>query len=135
MKKFSLQNGSTDGGPSKSNSDRIALAAVLIIVCLGIIVIILSAEATSVFSKSLDPWYCFSTSTTSLHVLNNQAVARAVYDDQVFFDFDQNFSTLAFNVTAVRQNDSAMDLGPLTFWTHSATKITGIRSGSLGTGL
>jgi len=102
----SIQNGAIDGGPQKSKSDRIALALVLVVVTLGIIVIIFSADGTFAFFKNLDLWYCSSPSTTLPQTLNNSTDMRAAYDDQVFFDFDQNFTSLSFNVTAVQQNDS-----------------------------
>ena len=105
MEKSSLHNAPADEGTPKSNSDRIALAAVMIVVGLGILIVIQSEEGSLVFSKDSDAWYCSPTSTTP-DVSSNQTGARALYDDQVFFDFDQNFSSLAFNVTAVKQNDS-----------------------------
>ena len=60
-----------------------------------------SSTQTSTTSKT--PWYCGSTNLNSIQQVN---ASVDPYDDQVSFNFGGNYTSLAFNVTAVQYTDN-----------------------------
>lgn len=86
----------------------------------GALLIVLIVLIGIVVYATVDPQFSGSTSTSSnAHtstlwlcgrnsVVDNttEGTSTAAYDDQTFFDFNRNFTSLSYNVTAVEQNDS-----------------------------
>ncbi|MDH2900246.1 MAG: hypothetical protein PXY39_04685 [archaeon] len=90
-----------------------ALAIILVIITFGITIIVLvepnwiGLGKVSYVSRSQEQ-FCSNSSTTSPSSSN----ATANYDEQVYLDFNESFSSLQYNVTATQQNDSS-GFGPL----------------------
>lgn len=104
----------TDSGQpiSKSISRRTEVLVLLVVVLLAGVVVYFELFPSTLSGlgnsgTSSRYWLCGSPITASeISAGNKSSPIQADYDEQTFFNFNHDFTSLAYNVTVVSQNDS-----------------------------